>query len=118
MDMMEIKVWVDLIKGSFDIAKSVASSLPQGAKRNEIETKISVAEKALASSDVQLAKILGMNICDCTFPPQIMLWREAEKAHVCPNKDCGRAIRRGMNVSRAASNESRNPNGPNSWMRS
>jgi hypothetical protein len=29
-------------------------------------------------------------MCQCTFPPQPMLWRQAEGAFVCQNPACGR----------------------------
>ena len=116
MDMMDVKAWVDIAKGAVDLLKSAASALPKGTRRDEIETKISVAEDALARSDAKLARDLGMKLCDCTFPPQIMLWREAEKAHVCPRSQCGRAVKRSVSVSRAALNASRKPKGPDSWM--
>ena len=34
---------------------------------------IEKAEKALRASEAELAKALGYKLCQCTFPPQIML---------------------------------------------
>jgi hypothetical protein len=90
-----------------------AARRPKGEKRAEIEGKIGVAEAALKRSDVKLARELGLKLCDCTFPPQIMLWKEAEQSLVCPNQACGRRSKRGMHIS----NEAREQfSGPQSWM--
>jgi hypothetical protein len=51
------------------------------AKRNASQTVLSLTE-------AKLAKKLGYELCLCTFPPSVMLWRETEKASVCPS--CGR----------------------------
>jgi hypothetical protein len=37
--------------------------------------------------DVRLAKEFGYSLCNCHWPPEIMLWRKREKANVCQN--CG-----------------------------
>src|SRR5215207_6806845 len=58
--------------------KEAYSALPKGEKRDEIEQKIKAAEASLARSDAALAKQLWYQLCDCTWPPQIMLWRQAE----------------------------------------
>jgi hypothetical protein len=49
-----------------------------------------VAEEALKRSDTALAQKLGYHLCQCTYPPQIMLWQESRGCHVCPNPACGR----------------------------
>jgi hypothetical protein len=61
-----------------------------GPGKDALQNKITEAEDALKRSDGKLAKKLGYKLCRCTFPPQIMLWKEAQKAHVCPNPECGR----------------------------
>jgi hypothetical protein len=115
MDFTDIQGWVGLAKNSVELMKSAASLLPRGEKRAEIEGKITVAEEALKRSDVKLARDLGLKLCDCTFPPQIMLWREAEKSHICPNPACGRKTRRGMNITKEMLEQAAKP-GPRSWM--
>jgi hypothetical protein len=54
--------------------------------------KIKAAEEALKRADVALAQKLGFKLCDCTFPPQIMLWHEKEKVTKCPRTECGHTI--------------------------
>ena len=46
--------------------------------------KLREAEGSMKRADAKLAKELGLRLCDCEFPPNVMLWRETEKAHVCP----------------------------------
>jgi len=45
-------------------------------------------ERLLKLTEAKLAKEFGYELCLCTFPPSEMLWRETEKANVCPA--CGR----------------------------
>lgn len=116
MDIMDIKAWVDMATGTANLLRDAASLLPKGSKRDEIESKILLAEDALARSDAKLARDLGLRLCDCTFPPQIMLWREAEKAHVCPRPECGRTKKELSGVLRASLDKNKPPYGPTSWM--
>jgi len=95
VEYQDIQGWVAATKGALELVKSAWAMLPKGEKRDEIEAKIRGAEEALAKSDTKLAKELGMRLCDCSFPPQIMLWKEAEQAHVCPNPSCGRKSGKG-----------------------
>jgi hypothetical protein len=116
MDFSDIQGWLVSAKDAVGLMRSVVELLPKGEKRTEIESKIAAAENTLARSDAKLARELGLKLCDCTFPPQIMLWKEAQKAHVCPNADCGRVTKRGMQISQEAVDQVSRPSGPNSWM--
>jgi hypothetical protein len=115
MDFTEIQGWLGAAKDTMSLLKSAAAVLPKGERRAEIESKITAAEDALRRSDVKLARELGLKLCDCTFPPQIMLWKEAQKAHVCPNAECGRVTKPGMQVSKEAVEQARSK-GPHGWM--
>jgi hypothetical protein len=46
----------------------------------------------LRRADAKLAKELGYELCQCEFPPRIMLWREGERSYVCTNAACVRKI--------------------------
>ena len=116
MDLADIQGWLGTAKDTLGLLKSAAALLPKGEKRAEIEGKISAAENTLARSDAKLARELGLKLCDCTFPPQIMLWKEAQKAHVCPNAACGRVKKPGMQISKEAVELAGRPRGPHSWM--
>jgi len=118
MNYAEIEDWVDLARGTVDLLKSAAVMLPKGNKRTVIEAKIKEAEDTLKRSDARLARELGLKLCDCTFPPNVMLWKEADKAHICPNKECGRKKFQGFRISNEVLDELNRPKvrGPNSWM--
>ena len=47
--------------------------LPDGSKAEDAQKQIELAEEALQASKAQLAKSLGYKLCQCSFPPQIML---------------------------------------------
>jgi hypothetical protein len=115
VDFAEIHGWLDAAKDAMGLLKSTAALLPKEEKRAEIEGRIGAAEDALKRSDAKLAREWGLKLCDCTFPPQIMLWKEAEKSHVCPHPACGRRIKRGIQISKEALEQARAP-GPHSWM--
>lgn len=115
MEFADIQGWLGAAKDTMSLLRSAAALLPKGEKRAEIEGKIGAAEEAMKRSDAKLARELGLNLCDCTFPPQIMLWKESEKSHVCPNPACGRKTKRGMHISKEALERSAKP-GPHSWM--
>lgn len=111
MEYSDVKGWVDVAKSSFDLLKGAAALLPKGPEKAELEARLDKAALELKKADVKLAKELGYNLCQCEFPPNVMLWKEAEQAHVCPA--CGhRVARRVAGVSSVTSR-----GGPNSWMR-
>jgi hypothetical protein len=94
MEFHDISDWIRLAKDTVDLLRGAASLLPKGEKQQDIERKIFAAEEKLKYANAKLAKDLGMKLCDCTNPPQVMLWKEARSAHVCPNSECGRTIQR------------------------
>jgi hypothetical protein len=93
VDLLDLKSYVELTKSAVDLMKSAYSVLPKGPQRDEAEDKIKAAEDILRRSDAKLAKELNYQLCQCSFPPQIMLWREAERAFACPAPGCGHKIR-------------------------
>ena len=72
-----------LTKSAIGLLKSAYSLLPSGKTREDIETKVKEAELLLARGDAQLAPKLGYLLCQCTWPPQIMLRNQAEKTWTC-----------------------------------
>jgi hypothetical protein len=84
--------WLTAAKTTMEIFKGIKSELPQGQKADEAERQIEKAEVSLRSSEIELAKAVGYNLCQCTWPPQVMLWREQDKVFRCPNPQCGRTI--------------------------
>jgi hypothetical protein len=81
----DIAEYIRLSKDGIDLVRAALSLLPNNEKRREAESKLRAAEEALRRSDAALAQKLGYQLCQCTFPPQIMLWHESTKETVCPN---------------------------------
>jgi hypothetical protein len=71
-------------KSALDIIKGIRSELPRGVEADKAQQKINEAESALKNSEAELAKSLGFRLCQCKFPPEIMLWEKAERANICP----------------------------------
>jgi hypothetical protein len=105
--------WLQDAKLGFGLLQSAAGLLPKGPNRSAAEAKLAEAAAALEQSEANVAKALGYSLCKCTFPPQIMLWIEAEGADVCGT--CGHRVtkrykpRSVIGVVRGS--------GPGSWMR-
>jgi hypothetical protein len=86
--------WADAFsagKGAVEFLKSLLSLVPEG-EREKGEEEIKKIERVLAFKEAATAKSLGYKLCTCTVPPQIMLWNEQRKVHVCTNADCGRTF--------------------------
>ena len=94
MAISDLTTFLTAAKTALDIIKGIRSELPQGMRKDEVGNQIDAAEEALETSEGELAKALGFKLCQCTFPPQIMLWKEQQNAFACPNPDCGRKIER------------------------
>jgi hypothetical protein len=90
--------WLTAAKTTLDIFKGIRSELPTGSKYDLVQKEIEKAETSLSLSEAKLADALNYHLCQCTWPPQIMLWREKEKAYVCDRPECGRRIETRTNV--------------------
>ena len=71
-------------KSALDIIKGIRAELPKGPAADTAQQKIEEAKSALKNSKAELAKSLGFRLCQCKFPPEIMLWDKAERARICP----------------------------------
>ena len=102
LQQMDVIQYLTAAKTALEVIKGAVTLLPKGSKSEEAREQIERAEKALKASEGAAAKALGYKICQCTFPPQIMLWKEAERAHVCPNSTCGRKVSKSSSVVRVS----------------
>jgi hypothetical protein len=68
-----IKTGLDLIKSALSLAKDATSLLPDDPKTETIHQSLEQAERATKLAEAQIAQALGYTLCQCTFPPQIML---------------------------------------------
>lgn len=92
MDLRDLTEFAGVGRSVIEMLRSAYELLPKGSERDRIGSAIVKAEDLLARSDAKLATELGYPICQCTFPPQIMLWREQANAWECRNENCGRIL--------------------------
>lgn len=102
--------WLRDAKTAVELLNAGKKLLPKGKHQDDLGAKIDEARHSLERSDASLAQGLGYRLCQCKFPPSIMLWREKEKSYLCQNDECGRRI--DMSASAVPSSAL----GPNSWM--
>lgn len=81
-DIQPFQNYIASANGVIALIKSVTGMLPKGEKP-AVEEKLKEAEGALALANAQLAQSLNYQLCQCSFPPSIMLWRHGERAFVC-----------------------------------
>lgn len=73
MDISSLKSAIEAALSAIALFKSFKGTLPPGPKRDEIEKTLSQAEQDFRLAEVQIAQSLGYELCQCTWPPQIML---------------------------------------------
>jgi hypothetical protein len=83
----DLMAYLTAAKTALDLIKGIWAELPKGHGAEKAQRQIEQAESALAITKAELAKGLGFRLCQCEFPPQIMLLNAAERKHVCPS--CG-----------------------------
>lgn len=92
-DLQDISEYIRISKDAMELMKSAVGLLPKGAEKDEAEQKLRAADEALQRSDARLAQDLGYKLCQCRFPPQIMLSQGYHETHnveiyKCPG--CGK----------------------------
>ena len=86
-DFENLKMAFDLFRSAVGLAKDSAELLPD-EKGEPVKQALEKAEQASKLAEAQIAKVLGYNLCQCTFPPQIMLskgYGEYQEQFECPN---------------------------------
>ena len=72
-DLSDLTEYVRAGTDALKTMKAIVDLLPVGSDRDSAQQKLGEATESLAFAESQLAKTLGYNLCQCTFPPQIML---------------------------------------------
>ena len=90
VDMNEVSQYLQATRGVLDILSTLGGMLPKGEDAEATQKRLEEAERALRASEVQLAKALEYHLCQCTFPPQIMLSKGRHQQYgteifACPN---------------------------------
>jgi hypothetical protein len=100
------KAAIDLLRSALGAAKDAKDLLPDSTRKDAVSQSLEEADKAARLAEVQVAQSLGYKLCQCTFPPQIMLSQghdpkatflnEAEyfKCEKCGREDPSAAMRR------------------------
>jgi hypothetical protein len=86
MDLNQIGAGLAAISAALSLAKQVASLLPGGPNKVEIDERIGEAEEKLLGGKAQLAQGLGHELCRDHFPPVPMLSPDNRKWR-CPECD-------------------------------
>ena len=81
MEFHDISEYIRTGKDALALLKSAYSLLPKGPEREEVEKKIETAERILKENNAKLAKDLGYRLCQCDFPPEIMLSNGRHPVH-------------------------------------
>ena len=80
------------ITSALSIIKQGQSLLPDAAETKALQAELETLRAQHERLDSQIAQALGYELCKCTYPPQIMLYKKEQNASVCP--DCELAIER------------------------
>ena len=91
----EISAYVRASKDVLDMLKVMSGMLPKGQQHDDAEKQLATAERALRASEAQLAKALNYHLCQCTFPPQIMLRTGRHPVHddeIFKCSNCGNQV--------------------------
>jgi hypothetical protein len=71
--MESVKIGVSLLGESIGLIKKTKDLLPESKEKDVITKSLIEADKAAKLAESQIALALGYKLCQCTFPPQIML---------------------------------------------
>lgn len=92
----ELKAGLEMAASALSILRQARNALPESPEKDLSTIEINAAERQLALAESQIAQSLGYELCQCTFPPQIMLYNSKKADRFCPL--CGTAAR-GVSVS-------------------
>ena len=68
-----VKEGISLLSEAIGLVKKTKDILPDGQDKLAIEKSLEQADRASRLAESQVAMALGYELCQCTFPPQIML---------------------------------------------
>lgn len=89
MDFSGFRTFFETATQLITALKNAKDLLPAGSKKEQFESKTNDAVTALGIAKVEAAQALGYDLCQCTFPPTIMLAisydAEESRTTQCPN---------------------------------
>lgn len=72
-DLETLKAGFATLKEAVSAIKGVRDLLPNGEDKEKIEAALEKAEHEMRIAEASIAQGLGYKLCQCTYPPQIML---------------------------------------------
>jgi hypothetical protein len=87
--MSGLKSAIDLMRNAIGLAREANELSKDGAAKQAAATGLLEAERATRLAEAQIAQALGYKLCQCAFPPHIMLSegyepRYGEEIFRCP----------------------------------
>ena len=73
IDFTQLKMAFDMFRSAISLAKDAKDLLPDSDQKTTMIDSLNAASNATALAEAQIAKALDYNLCQCTFPPSIML---------------------------------------------
>jgi hypothetical protein len=71
--MESVKIGLSLFSEAVGLVKKTQDLLPDSVEKEAIVSSLAEANKASKLAEAQIAQALGYKLCQCTFPPQVML---------------------------------------------
>ena len=91
--LSELTSYLGAMKDALDITKGIIGLMPKGGDHERAERRLVDAEHALDASKAQLAKALRYHLCQCSFPPQLMLSEGYHSTHNVEVFRCGKCAK-------------------------
>lgn len=86
-----LRTGISMLRDALGLVKDVKDALPSSDKKQALDRGLEQAERQLLLAEAQIAQALGYHLCQCTFPPQIMLskgYHSYQEVFACPK--CGK----------------------------
>lgn len=94
-----VKAVFDSLRGAVGLIKDVKDALPAD-KQQAATLVLETSERQIAIAEAEIAQALGYQLCQCTFPPQIMLavGTRVMEYHAAKNQKVFECARCGINT--------------------
>ena len=87
--MDEIRVFLAAAGQFLSVFKKAKDLLPDSKEKDDATKALETAESSFKVAEAQLAQSMGFELCQCSWPPNIMLYRHELDEHHC--SECGNA---------------------------
>lgn len=90
--MDEIKECLTAAAQFLSIFKQARDLLPESKEKDKASEALIKAESSFKAAEAQLAQSMGFELCQCAWPPNIMVFKHEFDEYYC--NECGNAITR------------------------